>query len=95
MASIDDLRRRGNTLSTVVRPAHHRQNASEHQIREHQRDVADFLHELSNMQDQRRYTFAGDTIEGIYTTVNHSGFVTAGQRRAINNIRRGCGEEEI
>lgn len=93
MASIDKLR--AKVLDTVVQPAHHRQNSSERELRERSRDTMDFLQELSNMQEQRRYAFASDTIEGIYTTVDHSGYVTAGQRRAINNIRRGCGEEEI
>lgn len=63
--------------------------------RTQQRDTTDFLYELSLMRENRRYGFAGDTIEGIYSTVDHSGYVTAGQRRAINNIRRGCGEHEI
>jgi hypothetical protein len=69
--------------------------AGEFRQRVHQRGVNDFLQELANMQDQRRYSFAGDTIEGIYTTVEHSGYVTDGQRRAINNIRKGCREGEI
>lgn len=63
--------------------------------RTHQREVTDFLYEVSLMRESRRYTFAGDTLEGIYTTVEHSGYVSAGQRRAVNNIRRGCGEHEI
>lgn len=61
----------------------------------HQRRVNDFLQDLADMQSNRRYGFAMDTIEGIYTTVDHSGHVTDGQRRAINNIRRGVGEHEI
>ncbi len=90
MAKLDTLK----GLDEPVR-AGYVQCASEQRQREHQRDVNDFLQELANMQDSRRYAFAGDTIEGIYTTVDHSRYVTAGQRRAINNIRRGCGEGEI
>lgn len=91
MAAIDKLK----GLDTVVRPAHHQQANSERQIREATRETQDFLQELANMQDQRKYSFAGDTIEGIYTTVEHSRVVTAGQRRAINNIRKGVGDDEI
>ena len=90
MANITQLR----GLDTPVRPRENDQ-AGEHRQRVHQRETNDFLQELANMQDQRRYSFAGDTLEGIYTTVEHSGYVTAGQRRAVNNIRRGCGEQEI
>lgn len=91
MASISKL---GAALDTPVRPGH-TQLASERQQRVHQRETQDFLQELSNMQEQRRYRFAGDTIEGIYTTVEHSGYVSAGQRKAINNIRRGTGDAPI
>lgn len=95
MASIKDLQQRGRDLSAVVRPAHHIQNRSEYQLRTAQRETTDFLAEVSNMLDSRRYSFAADTLEGIYSTVDHAGYVTAGQRRAVNNIRRGCGEGEI
>lgn len=93
MAKIDDLKARA--LDAVVKPAHHQQTHYDSTLRERKRETMDFLQELSNMQESRRYAFAIDTIEGIYTTVDHSGYVTAGQRRAINNIRRGCGDEEI
>jgi hypothetical protein len=91
VANINQLR----GLDTVVRPAHHIQNRSEHQLREASRQTNDFLQELSNMQEQRKYAFAADTIEGIYTTVEHSRHVSAGQLRAINNIRKGVGDEEL
>ena len=91
MAKIDKLR----GLDVVVRPAHHIQNNYESTIRKANRDAQDFLQALSYMQEPRRYAFAAETIEGIYTTVEHSGSVTAGQRRAINNIRKGVGEAEI
>jgi len=94
VASIDDLSKRA--LDTPAgRPAHHLQNESELQIRTRNRETNDFLQALAEMQDQRKYTFASDTIEGIYTTVEHSGYVSAGQRRAINNIRKSMGEEEV
>lgn len=92
MASIDKLKL--EALDTPVRP-HHEQRASEHRQRVHQRQTQDFLQALAEMQDDRRYRFAGDTLEGIYTTVEHAGYVTEGQRRAVNNIRRGCGEYEL
>lgn len=91
MASIDKLK----GLDTVVTPAHHKQANSERQIREASRETNDFLQALSEMQSERKYNFATDTIEGIYTTVEHSRNVSAGQRRAINNIRKGVGDEEI
>lgn len=91
MANIANLK----GLDVVVTPAHHRQANSERTIRERQRATTDFLQELSHMQEQRKYAFAGDTIEGIYTTVDHSGQVTAGQLRAINNIRKGVGDVEL
>lgn len=96
MPNIDDLgkRRGGKALAEEVRP-HHTDRASEHRQRAHQRETNDFLQELSAMQESRKYRFAMDTIEGIYTTVDHSGYVTAGQRRAINNIRESCGDGEI
>lgn len=90
MANISKLK----GLDDPVRP-HHENRASEHRQRVHQRGVNDFLQALAEMQDDRRYRFAGDTIEGIYTTVDHSRFVTEGQRRAINNIRKGCGDMEL
>lgn len=77
------------------RPANHLQHHSEAHLRTKTRDTNDFLQELSSMLDSKRYAFAGDTIEGIYTTVDHAGYVTAGQKRAINNIRRGVGEAEL
>lgn len=81
-------------LDTPVR-AHENDRAGIRRQREFQRAVTDFLYELSLMRENRRYAFAGDTLEGIYTTVEHSGRVSEGQRRAVNNIRRGCGEREI
>jgi hypothetical protein len=92
MANISQLK---NLDTPAGRPAHHQQNRSEAQLRLKSRETTDFLYELSSMLDNRRYRFAGDTIEGIYTTVDHAGYVTAGQRKAINNIRRGVGEAEL
>lgn len=90
MAKIDALK----GLDTEVRP-HHVDRASITRQHVHQRQVNDFLQDLSSMMENSRYRFAGDTIEGIYTTVDHSRHVTEGQRRAINNIRRGVGDHEI
>lgn len=92
MANISQLK---GLDARVGAPAHHLQNRSERELREASRKTQDFLQELSTMQEQRRYAFAGDTIEGIYTTVEHCGYVTAGQLKAINNIRRGVGEAEL
>lgn len=90
MASIKNLK----GLDEPVRP-HHTDRASITRQHVAQRRVNDFLQDLSAMREERRYAFAGDTIEGIYTTVDHSRHVTEGQRRAINNIRRGVGDHEI
>lgn len=92
MANIDKLK----GLDTPVgAPAHHLQARSEREIREQNRDTRDFLYAVALMQESPRYRFAGETLEGIYTTVDHSGRVSEGQRRAINNIRTGCGDGEI
>ena len=92
MANISQLR---GLDQPAGKPAHHIQHRSEAELRTKTRDTNDFLQELSSMLDSKRYAFAGDTIEGIYTTVDHAGYVTAGQRRAINNVRRSRGEDEI
>jgi hypothetical protein len=92
MANINKLGARA--LDTPVRE-HHTDRASEHRQRVHQQEMTDFLYALSCMQEMRRYAFARDTIEGIYETVAEKGYVTDGQRRAINNIREGCGEGAI
>lgn len=81
-------------LDTPVRP-HHEERASIARQQAHQRDVSDFLYALSCMREMRKYRFAGDTLEGIYASVEHKGYVTDGQRKAVNNIRRGCGEGAI
>jgi hypothetical protein len=49
--------------------------------------VVEFLEEIEDLQNDDRYGFAADTLEGIHTTVENSGRVTIGQRQAIDNIR--------
>lgn len=90
MAKIDTLK----GLDTEVRP-HHKDRAGIRQQRAQQRAVGDFLYALSCMREMKKYRFAGDTLEGIYETVERTGYVTERQTRAVNNIRRGCGEGEL
>lgn len=49
-------------------------------------DAGAFLVRLEDLQGDGDYSWALDTIEGIYETVTEQGRVTTGQLRAINNI---------
>jgi len=50
-------------------------------------DAAEFLQEIESMQEDERYRFAADTLEGIHATVEGSGHVTIRQRQAIDSIK--------
>lgn len=50
-------------------------------------EVAPFLSQIEHMRGLRCYSFADETLRGIYDTVEEKGYVTDGQRRAIVNIR--------
>lgn len=84
----------GAALDIPVRQ-HCEDRASIRRQMQHQRATTDFLYELSLMRENPRYRFAGGVLEGIYTTVDHSGRVSEGQRRAVNNIRHGCGDAPL
>ncbi len=49
-------------------------------------DVTEFLSKVQDMCDSGKFTWADDTLEGIYNTVSESGYVTSGQQRAVENI---------
>lgn len=49
-------------------------------------DAGAFLVRLEDLQGDDDYSWASETIEGIYATVTESGRVTAGQLRAIDNV---------
>lgn len=90
MAKLDQLK----GLDEPVRE-HCTDRASIVRQRTQQREVTDFLYELSLMRENRRYAFCGDFLESVYASIDKSGYVTPGQRKAVNNIRRGCREHEI
>ena len=50
------------------------------------RDAEAFLSDLEDLQNDDRYQWALGTIEGIYETVTRTQYVSANQRRAIENI---------
>lgn len=47
-------------------------------------EAVDLLEEISSLRET--HGWAADTLEGIYETVERTGVVTEGQRRAIENI---------
>jgi hypothetical protein len=74
------------------RPKHGSSEDGQHRA---QQEANYFLQELSNMLDSKEFGFAVDTLEGIYETVEKNGFVSAGQQRAVNNIRTSRGWDEL
>ncbi len=50
-------------------------------------DPSAFLSRLEDLEGDGHYSWAWDTITGIYDTVERTGCVTAGQLRAIDNIQ--------
>ena len=50
------------------------------------RDAEAFLSDLEDLQNDDRYQWALGTIEGIHETVTRTQYVSANQRRAIENI---------
>ncbi len=50
-------------------------------------DPFEFLARLEDLEGDGDYSWAWDTITGIYDTVERTGRVTAGQLRAIDNIQ--------
>ncbi len=46
-----------------------------------------FLQRLDEMLEDGDYLWAADTLQGIRETVDRSGLVSDGQRRAVTNIR--------
>lgn len=50
------------------------------------RDAAEFLSRIEQLESSGEYGWASTTITGIYETVERTGRVTDGQRRAIDNI---------
>lgn len=52
-------------------------------------ELNDFTDEISEMLEDSKYKFAFDTLSGIKTTVEKSSTITAGQRRAVRNIKFG------
>lgn len=51
-----------------------------------EREVADFLDQIADMRGSGFFNWADDTLRGIEDSVAGSGNITAGQRRAIENI---------
>lgn len=49
-------------------------------------EAEEFLADIQTMLAGGEYDWAADTLEGIYTTVEATGSVTPGQRRAVQNI---------
>ena len=52
-------------------------------------DAAQLLVQIEEMQNSSDYTWASDSLEGIYTTVEAAGYATEGQQRAVDNIEEG------
>ena len=50
------------------------------------REAKSFLGLLEELTSDSRYNWADDTLGGIYQTVEETGVVTKGQRRAVENI---------
>jgi hypothetical protein len=58
-------------------------------------NAQDVLAEIDNMQDSGKFRWASDGLTGIAETIERTMYVTAGQRRAINNIRRSAGWDPL
>ena len=54
--------------------------------RESVTDASEFLDKLQDMCNSGEFHWADDTLTGIYNTISETGYVTTGQRRAIENI---------
>lgn len=52
-----------------------------------QREADLFLAEITAMRDDGQYDWCWDTLEGIHESVSSTGYVTARQREAVDNIR--------
>ena len=52
-------------------------------------DAGQLLTQIEEMQNSGDYTWASDSLEGIYTTVEAAGYATEGQQRAVDNIEEG------
>ena len=52
------------------------------------RDTESFLDLLEGLTTDSGYNWCSDTLGGIYQTVEGSGVVTEGQRKAVENIMK-------
>lgn len=52
--------------------------------RRHEQEIEGFLSEIAQLQET--HSFAADTLEGIYETIERTRQISPGQRRAIENI---------
>lgn len=50
------------------------------------RETESFLDMLEGLTTDSSYNWCSDTLGGIYQTVERTGVVTAGQRKAVENI---------
>lgn len=57
-------------------------------------ELNDFIEELDELLENPKYLFASETLSGIKATVEKSSTITAGQRRAVRNIKGVPGGEE-
>lgn len=56
----------------------------DHRLRHRSAEAAELLEEIEALRET--HGWASDTLEGIYETVERTGVVTEGQRRAVDNI---------